>query len=66
MEPVHNTGHYTNGESKYGDDIHYRAVPHSIKAAVQDDGSVKIEGWASTPEVDLGNDIVLPSAFKSS
>ena len=47
-------------------DLHYKALPMSLKAEEHDDGSVTIRGWASTKDKDLADDIIEPGAFKSS
>lgn len=54
-----------DGQSKYGDiPIQYRcAPPDNLKISPQNDGSLIIEGWASTTAVDSYNEIVASEAF---
>ena len=55
-----------DGASKYGDEeILYKVLPQSLKVAEPTDSDTVavIEGWASTKDVDLGDDIVDPIAF---
>lgn len=53
--------------TKYGDmDVLFKARPESVKAESLPDGTVKIQGFASTPDVDLAQDVIQPEAFRSS
>ena len=56
-----------DGQSKYGDSILYRPMPEqpdSFKFKLEDDGTLIIEGYASTNILDDGSDIVEPEAFR--
>jgi len=56
-----------DGKSQREGEVCYKTLPlDTFKAATQDDGSVVIEGWASTDDVDLANDVIKPSAYESS